>query len=303
METIVDTMTFGALTGEAVGIILKEAVRRAIKIIRAERFAFEVTEKFGGYKDGRDFVTSADFKAEKMFARLFRECFPGFGVVSEEGLSVPCTMTGRLCYFTLDPLDGSNAMVRRQSHGIGVMLALVADGRIVAAFVGDVMTEEIYGYRPGSRRVHRISHFDHAEELKIDEERPLVDQVIVLTDNKPGNYPSMARLLAGITGAASPFRGVEISGGSIGVLMARLWKSEVGAVLMGSHAQPPWDFTPILGISRHMGFVFMTVDPATGTFALVDPRPAVEPQPMGSLLVIHGSRASDLLAWQAGQPQ
>lgn len=299
MDTAAPTLTFGPLTAEAVGILLKEAVRRAIQAIRSELFVFEATLKTGGAKLGPDYVTTADIRAQAIFAKLFSECFPGWGVVGEESLFVDCTLPGVTWFLTVDPLDGTNAMVRRQSHGIGVMVSMVMDGRIVSAWVGDVMTEEIYGYRAGSEKVHRISGFNHAERLVIDESRPLETQNVVLTD-KPSRYGPLTRLLTGIDGAVSPFKGVEVSGGSIGVLVARLWKSEVGAVVMTPHEQPPWDFTPVLGISRHLGFVFLAADPATGRFTLADPQPSMRAQPMSELLIIHGSRAADFLRWQDG---
>ena len=34
--------------------------------------------------------------------------------------------------------------IRRQYHGIGTMVALVEAGRVVAAYVGDVNTQEIW---------------------------------------------------------------------------------------------------------------------------------------------------------------
>ena len=49
------------------------------------------------------------------------------------------------------------AFVRRQSHGVGTM---VEQGRVVSAYVGDINTQEIYGYRPGSRAVHRITEYE-----------------------------------------------------------------------------------------------------------------------------------------------
>jgi 3'-phosphoadenosine 5'-phosphosulfate (PAPS) 3'-phosphatase len=59
--------------------------------------------------------------------------------------------TGSRVFFTLDPLDGTKAFVRRQSRGVGIMVALLHDGRSYPP----VNNHENYGYPPGSTKVHR----------------------------------------------------------------------------------------------------------------------------------------------------
>src|SRR5689334_9933380 len=73
------------LNGHAIGIILKELVRRAIKTIRAEREVFEVKQKAGYGGDMTDVFTTADSKAQTIYVRSLNECFPGFGIIAEEG--------------------------------------------------------------------------------------------------------------------------------------------------------------------------------------------------------------------------
>jgi fructose-1,6-bisphosphatase/inositol monophosphatase family enzyme len=147
---------FGALNGHAAGIILKKLVRRAIAAIRAERFRFEVSGKSGYDGSDGDLVTSADRKAQEVYPRGLNECFPGIGIVAEEDdVFVPCTLPGTDAYFTLDPLDGTKAFARRQSHGVGTMIALVVDGAVASAFVGDVMSRvgaPLHGYDGTGRR-------------------------------------------------------------------------------------------------------------------------------------------------------
>src|SRR5690348_9870335 len=123
---------------------MKEAVRRAIVAIRAQRFTFETRIKESDTPH-KDFVTTADSSAQRVFVTLLRNWFPDFGIVAEEeGLRVPCTHPKHDLWFTVDPLDGTRAFMRRQSHGIGTMVALVCDGQVIAACVGDVMTSEVY---------------------------------------------------------------------------------------------------------------------------------------------------------------
>ena len=111
-------VNLGAVNGHAVGRILKEAVRRASSVIRAERLTFEAQTKRGYSGSMDDVFTSADRAAQDVYLRTFRECFPGAGVIGEEAeLHIP-PVAPVTAYFTVDPLDGTKAFIRRQSHGI-----------------------------------------------------------------------------------------------------------------------------------------------------------------------------------------
>ena len=158
-------VNLGALNGHSVGRILKEAVRRAVTVIRAQRVSFEAHTKqgYGGTMD--DVFTSADKAAQEVYLRTFTECFPGCGVIGEEDmLTIPPTAP-LTAYFTVDPIDGTRAFIRRQSHGISTMVALVDGGEVISAYIGDISSDEVYGYRPGSDRVHRITSLDSFETL------------------------------------------------------------------------------------------------------------------------------------------
>ena len=291
---------FGQLTAHAVGSLMKEAVRRAMVAIRAERFSFEAKVKGVGPGGSPDLVTTADRAAQRVFVKLLRDWFPTYGVVAEEDhLSVPCTEPGHDLWFTVDPLDGTKAFVRRQSHGIGTMLSLVCDGEVIGACVGDVMTQEVYTTGPESTEVYRISEFGFAEQLGVDQARPLDSQWIQLRD-RPSRH---SRFIAELTeGPRALFGDYEITGGSVGISMARLWKGEVGGEVLRPGQANPWDICPVIGISLKLGFVFVEIDGETGKFQVI--RPAVVRTPMQverELLVIHHSRLGDLEAWAAGQ--
>src|SRR3989338_9840451 len=231
---------FGVMNEHAVGIVMKEMVRRAIEVIRAQRFIFEAKIKQGHSGEMDDLVTSADSEAQKVYVKLIGECFPGYGIIAEEdNLRVASRLFGKEGYFTIDPLDGTKAFGRKQSTGIGTMLALVIDGEIRAAYVGDIMTQEIFGYRPNTDHVYRISEYGHAERLEITGHIPLSQQVILLNKN-PLRFDDETLWFMN-----KDFRDIEIGHGSIGVLMARLWKREVAAVLLKPEFATPWDDTPI----------------------------------------------------------
>lgn len=247
------------LNNHAVGIIMKELVRRAVVAIRNQRQIFEVKAKqgYGGQMD--DMVTSADKIAQEVYVRSICECFPGWGIIGEEdALIVPCT-DGSGLFFTVDPLDGTKAFVRRQSHGIGTMISLSNDqGEFVAAYVGDINTEEIYGFRPGSEKVHRITEFNNNEHLHITT-KPLTTQYILLREpERKYSELSQNTILSG-------FRNQIVDGGSIGIWLARLWKGEVGAALLAPSWETPWDSNPVTAITKKLGFIYLRPSPMGGT--------------------------------------
>jgi len=292
------SIDFGALRGHSVGTLMKEAVRRAIVAIRAHRFTFEATAK--GEAPGGDFVTTADEAAQRVFVRLLREWFPTYGIVAEEGaLKVPCTHPEHDIWFTVDPLDGTRAFIRRQSHGIGTMIALVCDGVVIGACVGDVMTQEVYIARPDSPAVHRISEFGIAERLAIDASRPLREQWLLLRD-RVQRHPATLRAMVD-DGPRPLFSSVETSAGSIGIAMARLWKGEVGGAVLGPiHVATPWDIYPIICLCERLGFVFLAVTEGGG---LAPWAPEVSKRGTAIpawVLVIHESRLDEVSGWLEG---
>lgn len=307
---------FGALNPNSVGTLMKEAVRRAIVAIRAQRFSFEARGKepsdvfesgerpvdalpaYPGALSARsqDFVTTADHAAQRVLVSLLRAWFPDYGIVAEEDhLRVPCTHPSHDIWFTIDPLDGTRAFIRRQSHGIGTMLSLICDGEVIGACVGDVMTSEVYAARPDDTTVHRVSEFGIAERLLVDIERPLSEQGVLIGHHRRLSSPL---LIAMVAGAEPLFAGIETASGSIGIGIARLWKSEVGAAVFGPFAVgSPWDLYPIYGISRRLGFRFFSL-PLTGPAHPWEPvvSPHGTPVP-DEVLILHESRIPELERW------
>jgi fructose-1,6-bisphosphatase/inositol monophosphatase family enzyme len=248
-------VNLGALNGHAVGRILKEAVRRAATVIRAERQTFEAHVKAGYAGTMDDVFTSADTAAQEIYLRTFRECFPGCGVIGEEASLSLAPVAPVTAYFTVDPLDGTKAFVRRQSHGIATMVALVDDGAVISAYVGDINSDEVYGYRPGSDKVHRITRLDTFETLKVDMATlPALDAIHALLRDPPDRYSAATQRL--VSGCKS----YEIMGSSIGTWAARLWKGELHALLYPPGFETPWDSTPVIGITRKLGFCYLRPD-------------------------------------------
>ena len=125
-------------------------------------------------------------------------------------------------------VDGTKAFVRKQSYGVATMIALCTQTNVVAAYVGDVLNEEIYGFRPGSEKVHRIGRDGQTQTLLISDEQSLKQQYVLLR-NHPEIYSPFAQQMAKPRGKGM-FKNIEVSGGSLGITFTRLWKGEVGAV-------------------------------------------------------------------------
>jgi myo-inositol-1(or 4)-monophosphatase len=111
-----------------------DAVRHGLALARAGEGADAITSK-----GGRDLVTATDVAVEDAIRRIVGEGSP-FPVVGEErGGDVPADGSP---YWLVDPICGT----RNFASGIplyAVNLALVEDGRISAAAVGDGSTGEV----------------------------------------------------------------------------------------------------------------------------------------------------------------
>jgi fructose-1,6-bisphosphatase/inositol monophosphatase family enzyme len=274
------------MTDDAKGIVLKESVRRATVVIRRERAIFEAfaKESYSGTMD--DVFTTADTKAQESYLRNLRECFPDYGILAEEASLSIEPKNGCTAIFTVDPLDGTKAFVRRQSHGIGTMIALVDRGEILSAFVGDINTEEVYGYRPGSTKAHRITRFESVQQLGYDGCDVLAKSYALLRD-PPEVYSKLTRE------SIPAFKNYESSGGSIGIWFARLWKREVAALFVPPGTETPWDSNPVIGISKKLGYLFFRPGKDTDgddAWEAYDPAPVLKVAKRDhDFLVIHRS--------------
>jgi len=296
------TLPYGTLNGHSIGIILKELIRRMMDEIRRQRFIFEATTKVGYDGEATDLVTSADKAAQKIAVKILKECFPTFGIVAEEGeLQQPCTHPDLDIWISIDPVDGTKAFGRRQSDGVGTMLSMVCNGDVIASYIGDINTYEIYGYRPDSEKVHRLSELNYAEALEIKNKKTLKEQYLLLRDIPEAHSDSFRNIIQTKTG---PFKSYEITSGSIGISMARLWKGEVGGAILKSTFITPWDWAPILGISSKLGFVFLAYQPGHEAPKYLEIPVSKEIKRVeAEIVVIHESRASEFVRWQKSQTE
>jgi len=284
----------------AMGLIMHDLVRRAIIHIRRGRFNFEVYQKIGA--DGSaDVVTNVDKSVQQIYTDTLREMFPEYGIIAEENdFCIEPTNPHNL-YFSIDGIDGTKAFIRRQSHGIGSMISLSAGEDVIAAYIGDVMTQEIYGFHNVSPQVYRYSQDGDPEYLVINRAHSLNHKILLLGD-PPDECSVLVQMMGKRYRHGGLFRQLEVGSGSIGISMARLWKGEVGGIVLGPCHDTPWDFNPMLGISQKMEFVFLRIlrddsilQVDMHSLSKITNRPH-------ELLVVHKSRIEELMHWYHNRP-
>jgi len=243
-------------------------VQNAIQIIQEEAAVFSQKTKthYSGTED--DLVTSADIKAQAMYVEAIQANFPNDGLIGEEnGLNIkPKKGYG---YFTVDPLDGTKAFGRTQSTGCGTMIAHVDANNIVDAMcIGDINTGEIYGFGPEDLPT-RI-RFGVKTLMKINAATPLENRYILLKDHQE-EYPAVIQKMSRAKNGGL-FKDIEITSGSIGLIMARLWKNEVAVLILRANGfDTPWDNTPLIGMNKALGIVHLRLDIKTNHIEVFDP--------------------------------
>lgn len=232
-----------------VELALKSIVLRSIDYIYANKFSFVSSTKdsYAGVEDD-DVFTDIDIGAQTIYLTYLQQYFPGFGVLGEEDLHVN---PDSKIWFTVDPIDGTKAYMRMQSTGVSTMIAMIVDNDVIAAYVGDINTGEIYGYGPVDTKVWR-----YTRECKGQ---------VSLSDVKLKAKPSDAYIISLIKESSTSnegkalvpqFKDLLVQNSSIGIIFAQLWSGIVGAVLLGKHYDTPWDSNPIIGISKQLGYCF-----------------------------------------------
>ncbi len=291
---------YHGLPAATLGLIMREAVKRGMEEVRKKLKNFEVHEKIVEYK-AEDQVTDADYAAQQAMKRVLEENFPMAGIIAEEsGLKKECSHKKQLLTFTIDPLDGTKAFVRKQSDGIGCMLALVETTEkngtstedVISVCIGDIMTNESYYYRPESDSTHRL-HSDRRELLKYVAKKHR--RLLMLDDIRifPEVYQHLSFPESGY------YQSISVVNGSIGTNFARLWKGEVDAMILKEQRVTPWDLTPVYGISKKLGFEFITIEPETKIYHLLKwlQIAPLQIKIMPTTLVIHETQIQSLIDW------
>ncbi|MEQ1561729.1 MAG: inositol monophosphatase family protein [Nitrospira sp.] len=246
------------------GMFMRIAVGGAIEIAQAEAAHYQRIPKV--HYDGmqEDLVTSADLKVQEHYQLLVKNHYPNDPLVGEEGEDKD-EVTGRR--FTCDPVDGTKAYGRNQSTGVSTMFAHVDDEEEVnAVCLGDINTGEIYQYAPDLSPIR--TRFGITSFLGMEWNKPLGKQYVLLRhplDEFPKNVQKMVRAERG-----GLFKDMEVTSGSIGLTISRLWKQEVAMVIIEKSYETPWDTTPLIGMNKVLGITYIKVDPVTGKAEATD---------------------------------
>ena len=273
------------------GMFMRLAVEGGITIIQAEAAAYESKPKVHYDGIGGDLVTSADLKAQAHYQNQVLEHFPEFPVVGEED-QIQKTISGKR--FTCDPLDGTKAFDRKQSTGTATMFAFADGDTVPAVCIGDTNTREIYQYAPDLDPVR--TRFGFTTFLSTEWLRPLEKQYVLLRhplDTFPKNIQKMVRAERG-----GIFKDMEVTSGSIGITVARLWKQEVATVILEASFETPWDTTPLIGMNRELGIECIAVNPTTGEAQVTEMQPPTTVYKRNTVLIMtHKTYTKQIIDW------
>ncbi|MEK7484022.1 MAG: hypothetical protein AABZ60_06800, partial [Planctomycetota bacterium] len=176
---------------------------------------------------------------------------------------------------------------RKQSSGVGSMIAVMAQNRIIMAYVGDVMTQDIYGFREDIPEGRLWLDFRQQYPLHYTEKE--LNQSTLLIATRLEQYPEPVKKII------RKFKSYQTNWDGIGMRFSKLWSGEVNALLFNFKHFTPWDAFPILGISEHLGYRFYIWDLEKQKMVPFSVKLEMEPYPLQQdIFVLHESFYSRL---------
>jgi len=100
-----------------------------------------------GFKGAVNPVTETDIAAEGLIVACLRAAFPDHRILAEEGGGDEWRVPGPPVWL-IDPLDGTNNFAHGFPH-VGISLALLAEGEVVAGVIHDPLREETFAATAG----------------------------------------------------------------------------------------------------------------------------------------------------------
>ena len=188
-------------------------------------------------------VTSADKANERLITKLLTESFPDDGLLGEEGAS-RVSKNGRR--WIIDPIDGTKSFIR----GIptwGVMLALEAEGEVVAGACNLPVLGELYSAAAG------LGAYCNSKVIRCSSASSLNQAMLCLTGiDKVGRHSWGRQFFSWI----GQFWSVRSMGGCMDALCVASGRAEVW-VSMEAKA---WDLAPLKIIGQEAGAKFFNLD-------------------------------------------
>jgi fructose-1,6-bisphosphatase/inositol monophosphatase family enzyme len=184
-----------------------QAVKNAIQeVAEAEILPFfrKLKPEHIAFKVGDDPVTIADKAAESALSTRLLDLLPGSKVVGEEVFATDKGVIDRFFgespVWIIDPIDGTRNFVRG-SPEFGVIVALAERNQIIAGWIYDPTSKEVFTAEKGGGAYYR------GERLKVLPALPLPGMLGYLSDNlladyekakKPGaDEPAFERMVVG----------------------------------------------------------------------------------------------------------
>ncbi len=263
--------TFGELSPNALDLILCH-IARLMRISVLELVArFEAgdetldVEAITSYTGiiGGDVRTKADLLSQATFMRLYLLLLKGLGVRGEENnLRIPCGLIGpHKVVITVDPLDGTARFAELMADlslprgGVSIMLAVRVGNEVVAAYVLDLFTGELYRVAPGGDTVvMTIDNDELPQTLPLITPPTSLGDATLLIRRTHQHHQNLMGLIERPPGQPSVFGEIELSNGSIGLSVMQVALGRVAALAgrPGNHSTP-WDDTPLVAICRAAG--------------------------------------------------
>gem|GEM_PF-4485720 len=283
---------------------LVELTERALAAIAG----FRLHAAFSRYgpANQKAFGDRSDYAVEKLYrdAIAERAGLRDIRVIFEDNDAVPIPPEQAQALpddcLLIDPVDGTRALRTGSGRGIGSSVALRLDGRMVAGFIGDAITGEIIGFGPEQDYVlymirgekgHRAFQFEDPPE-------PLMRGQVLLR-RAPSHHSRFIAKMTDNPAEGALFRGIQVEDGSCALSFVRLWRREVGAMVLPKKPDTPWDSAAVYPICERLGYIAIRVDRYTGELEQV---PLVVPGsvtlPRTERLILHESLLPGLLDWQ-----
>ncbi len=282
-------------THKQIGLAIQAAAIASLATIRRNWFAENRIQEKVNLKNETEQFGENDVAAQTTYVEYLKGLEDHFDYVAEEnGLQ----QNSNKDYVVIDPIDGTKASIRRQTSGVGTMVALVSknDEEVISAFVGNSGTGEIIGYLPNEEVIY--SWNGHSISLSVPNEKKLQDQYIILRDH-PTKLPNILREMSLPKDTGGFFKDVNIESGGISTMMIRLWKGEVGAAVVFLPATA-WDWCPLYGITKKLGFSFLKVHEDGLEEIEATPTRSLTPQ-RGHHLIVHKTKIDEIKEWLEGR--
>jgi myo-inositol-1(or 4)-monophosphatase len=177
----------------------------ALKAARGLKRDFgEVEQLQVSVKGPGDFVSTADFKAEKTIREELAKARPGFGFLMEESGATP-GRDGRHRWI-VDPLDGTTNFLHGIPH-FAISIGLEEDGEMVAGLVYQPISDEIFWAEKGR------GAFLNDRRLRVSARRNLAEALFGtgIPFLAHGDHPRYLKTQAAVMAVASGVRRMGVA--------------------------------------------------------------------------------------------